>query len=55
MGIYRAMAIIREFETALSDLKEKSDYKGLKYTYEGPIHLCIGEESRRRRAGLRPG
>ncbi len=45
LGIYRAMAIIREFETALSDLKEKSDYKGLKYTYEGPIHLCIGEEA----------
>ncbi|MDD3946835.1 MAG: thiamine pyrophosphate-dependent enzyme [Clostridia bacterium] len=45
MNIYRTMAIIREFETALADIKEKGSYQGLTHTYNGPVHLCIGEEA----------
>lgn len=44
-GIYRTMAIIREFETALADIREKGNYNGLTHPYFGPVHLCIGEEA----------
>jgi len=44
-GIYRTMVIIREFETALADIREKGNYKGLAHPYTGPVHLCIGEEA----------
>jgi 2-oxoisovalerate dehydrogenase E1 component len=44
-GIYRTMVLIREFETALADLREKGNYFGLTHPYYGPVHLCIGEEA----------
>lgn len=43
--IYHDMMMIREFETMLSDLKEKGEYYGVKYKLNAPIHLCMGEEA----------
>jgi 2-oxoisovalerate dehydrogenase E1 component len=45
LGIYRDMAIIREFETLLNTLKTEKEYAGIKYAYTGPAHLSIGQES----------
>ena len=45
LRIYHDMVMIREFETMLSDLKEKGEYHGVKYKLTSPIHLCIGEEA----------
>ncbi len=43
--IYHDMVMIREFETMLSDLKERGEYYGVKYKLTSPVHLCIGEEA----------
>ena len=43
--IYRDMAIIREFETMLNDVKTKSNYNGVEYNNPGPAHLSIGQEA----------
>ena len=43
--IYRDMAIIREFETMLNEIKTKSVYNGVEYTNPGPAHLSIGQEA----------
>ncbi len=43
--IYRDMAMIREFETMLSRLKEFGSYNDVKYALSGPVHLAIGEEA----------
>ena len=45
MRIYRDMAIIREFETMLNEVKVKSEYNGVKYNNPGPAHLSIGQEA----------
>jgi len=45
MRIYRDMAIIREFETMLNDVKTKSCYNGVDYNNPGPAHLSIGQEA----------
>ena len=45
MRIYRDMAIIREFETMLNDIKTKSAYNGVEYNNPGPAHLSIGQEA----------
>ena len=45
LRIYHDMVMIREFETMLSDLKERGEYYGVKYKLSSPIHLCIGEEA----------
>ncbi len=45
MRIYRDMAIIREFETMLNDVKTKSSYNGVEYNNPGPAHLSIGQEA----------
>jgi len=45
MRIYRDMAIIREFETMLNDVKTKSAYNGVEYNNPGPAHLSIGQEA----------
>ena len=45
MRIYRDMAIIREFETMLNDVKTKSCYNGVEYNNPGPAHLSIGQEA----------
>ena len=39
MRIYRDMAIIREFETMLNEVKTKSCYNGVEYNNPGPAHL----------------
>ncbi|MBQ9717616.1 MAG: thiamine pyrophosphate-dependent dehydrogenase E1 component subunit alpha, partial [Clostridia bacterium] len=45
MRIYRDMAIIREFETMLNEVKTKSCYNGVEYNNPGPAHLSIGQEA----------
>ncbi len=45
MRIYRDMAIIREFETMLNEVKVKSAYNGVEYSNPGPAHLSIGQEA----------
>ncbi len=45
LRIYRDMAIIREFETMLNEVKVKSEYNGVKYNNPGPAHLSIGQEA----------
>ena len=45
LRIYRDMAIIREFETMLNDVKTKSAYNGVEYNNPGPAHLSIGQEA----------
>ncbi len=45
MRIFRDMAIIREFETMLNDIKTTSGYNGIGYTHPGPAHLSIGQEA----------
>lgn len=42
--IYRDMAIIREFETMLDNIKKLGAYQGIEYTHAGPAHLSIGQE-----------
>ncbi len=43
--IFRDMAIIREFETMLNEIKTKSEYNGVKYNNPGPAHLSLGQEA----------
>lgn len=45
LRIYRDMAIIREFETMLNEIKINSKYNGIEYTHPGPAHLGIGQEA----------
>ena len=39
------MAIIREFETMLNEIKTKSVYNGVEYNNPGPAHLSLGQEA----------
>ncbi|HNY26023.1 MAG TPA: thiamine pyrophosphate-dependent enzyme [Candidatus Sumerlaeota bacterium] len=43
--IQRDMAIIRAFETMLSEIKLRGSYKGIEYNHRGPAHLSIGQEA----------
>lgn len=45
MRIYRDMAIIREFETMLYEIKTKNNYNGVEYSNPGPAHLSTGQEA----------
>ncbi len=45
VGVYRDMAVIREFETMLNTIKTKGAYQGISYDHMGPAHLSIGQES----------
>ena len=45
LRIYRDMAIIREFETMLNEIKTKSAYNGVEYNNPGPAHLSLGQEA----------
>jgi len=45
LRIYRDMAIIREFEQMLLDIKTKSEYQGIAYNNPGPAHLSLGQEA----------
>jgi 2-oxoisovalerate dehydrogenase E1 component len=43
--VLRHMLLIREFETALNEIKTKGVYQGIAYEHKGPAHLSIGQES----------
>ena len=43
--IYRDMAIIREFETMLYQIKTTNHYNGVDYSNPGPAHLSTGQEA----------
>jgi 2-oxoisovalerate dehydrogenase E1 component len=45
VGVFYHMAIIREFETALDQIKKTGAYEGLVYDHKGPAHLSIGQEA----------
>jgi 2-oxoisovalerate dehydrogenase E1 component len=45
LRIYRDMAILREFENMLLSIKIQGEYQGVKYSYPGPAHLSMGQES----------
>lgn len=45
LRIYRDMAILREFESMLLSIKVQGEYQGFKYSYPGPAHLSMGQES----------
>ena len=45
MRIYRDMAIIREFETMLDQIKKLGAYEGIGYQHAGPAHLSLGQEA----------
>jgi 2-oxoisovalerate dehydrogenase E1 component len=44
-GIYRDMAVIREFETMLHAVKTTNAYRGIEYNNPGPAHLSAGQEA----------
>lgn len=44
LRIYRDMALIREFETMLDNIKKLGAYQGIEYDHAGPAHLSIGQE-----------
>ncbi len=45
LRIYRDMAIIREFETMLYEVKTTNSYNGVEYNNPGPAHLSMGQEA----------
>src|ERR1044071_9288128 len=45
LNIWQDMCGIREFETALNEIKTKGTYKGVTYNHAGPAHLSIGQEA----------
>lgn len=44
LRVYRDMAVIREFETMLDNIKKLGAYQSISYTHAGPAHLSIGQE-----------
>lgn len=44
LRVYRDMAVIREFETMLDNIKKLGAYEGIAYNHAGPAHLSIGQE-----------
>lgn len=45
LAIYADMVAIREFESMLMEIKTKGNYNQKEFTYPGPAHLALGEES----------
>ena len=43
--IFRDMAILREFEYMLTQIKTQGVYNGVETTYPGPAHLSLGQEA----------
>ena len=43
--IWRDIAILREFESMLNQIKTQGLYNGIETTYPGPAHLSIGQEA----------
>ena len=44
LRIYRDMALIREFESMLDNVKKLGEYEGVQYKHLGPAHLSLGQE-----------
>ena len=45
LRIYRDMAILREFEHMLDQIKTRGAYNGVMADYPGPAHLSLGQEA----------
>ena len=45
LGIFRDMYLIRVFESLLFDVKKYGKYQNIPFRYEGPLHLCLGQEA----------
>lgn len=45
MRIFKDMAFLREFEGALTSIKNMGSYNGMDITYAGPAHLSFGQEA----------
>jgi 2-oxoisovalerate dehydrogenase E1 component len=45
LRIQRDMAIIRNFENMLNEIKLRGSYAGIEYNHRGPAHLSIGQEA----------
>ena len=45
MRIYRDMSLLREFESALTSIKNQASYNGIDTSYAGPAHLSLGQEA----------
>jgi len=45
LRIFRDMAIIREFESMLNQIKIAGEYNGITYNHPGPAHLSAGQEA----------
>ncbi|MCL5270057.1 MAG: thiamine pyrophosphate-dependent enzyme, partial [bacterium] len=43
--IHRDMAIIRNFENMLNEVKLRGNFRGVEYNHRGPAHLSIGQEA----------
>ncbi|MGI6576503.1 MAG: alpha-ketoacid dehydrogenase subunit alpha/beta [Eubacteriales bacterium] len=43
--IFRDIAILREFESMLTQIKTQGVYNGVETTYPGPAHLSLGQEA----------
>lgn len=43
--IWRDITILREFESALHEIKTQGAYRGINTTYPGPAHLSLGQEA----------
>ena len=44
LRVYRDMAVIREFETMLDNIKKLGVYQEMECSHAGPAHLSIGQE-----------
>lgn len=44
LRIFDNMALIREFESMIYDIKNRGEYKGYSHSYPGPAHLSMGQE-----------
>ncbi|HOZ46396.1 MAG TPA: thiamine pyrophosphate-dependent enzyme [Candidatus Hydrogenedentes bacterium] len=44
LRIFRDMALIREFETMLDNVKKLGAYEGIECRHAGPAHLSLGQE-----------
>jgi 2-oxoisovalerate dehydrogenase E1 component len=45
LRIYHDIAVLREFETILFEIKTKGAYAGIQHSYPGPAHLSLGQEA----------
>ncbi len=43
--IFNDIAVLREFESMINDIKIKGEYQGFKHSYPGPAHLSMGQEA----------